>query len=83
VLAIAEHVQEVPGDGARFIRVARVEGRLAAAGLSFGKIDLVAEALENFCDGDADLREDLIDDAGDKQCYASAHWGEFNMEWWS
>jgi hypothetical protein len=79
VFGIAEHVQEMPGDGARFIRVTGVEGRLAAAGLGFGKINLVAQAIENFRDGDADLRKDLIDDAGDKQCYASAHWGEFNM----
>ena len=69
----------MPGDGARFIRVAGVEGGLAATGLSFGKIDLVTQPLENFCDGDADLREDLIDDAGDKQGDASTHWGEFNM----
>jgi hypothetical protein len=34
------------------------------------------------CDGDADLRKDLIDDTGDKQGDASAHWGEFNMVWW-
>jgi hypothetical protein len=43
------------------------------------KIDLVAQTFQHFRDGDADLRVDLIDDAGDKQGDAGAHWGEFNM----
>ena len=75
VLRIAENVEEVPGDGARFIRVAGVESGLAAAGLGFGEIDLIAEALKHLCDGDADLWEDLIDDAGHKQGDTGAHSG--------
>jgi hypothetical protein len=79
VFRIAEDVQEMPGDGARFVRIAGVEGGLAAAGLGFWKIHLVAQALQHLSDGDADLRENLIHDAGDKQRDASTHWGEFNM----
>ena len=55
------------GDLARFIAVAGIEGGLAAAGLSFGKMNLVAQALQHLRDSDADLRKDLIDDAGDEQ----------------
>ncbi len=75
VLAIAEHVEEMPGDSARFIRVAGVEGGLAAAGLGRGEIDLITEVLQHLRDGDADLREGLIDDAGDKQGDAGAQYG--------
>ena len=59
--------------------ITTVEMRLAAAGLGYGEIDFIPQALKDLCDGDADLRKDLIDDAGDKQGDASAHWGEFNM----
>ena len=85
VFGIAENVEEMAGDGARLVWVAGVESRLAAASLGLGKIDLVAQALEHFCDSDADLREDLIDDAGDEQGDAGAHSGSltcpesFNM----
>jgi hypothetical protein len=79
VFRIVEDVEEMPGDGARFIRIAGVEGGLAAAGLGRGEIDLVAQAFQHLSDGDANLRENLIHDAGDKQRNASAHWGEFNM----
>ena len=79
VFGIPEHIKEMPGDGARFVRIAGVEGGLPAAGLGFWKVDLVAQALQHLGDGDADLRENLIHDAGDKQGDASAHWGEFNM----
>ncbi len=64
---------------ARFVRIAGVERRLAAAGLGFGKVDLVAQALQHLRDGDADLGKNLIDDAGDKQGDALAQCGEFNM----
>ncbi len=75
VFRIAEDIQEMPGDLARFLRIAGVEGGLAAAGLSFGEIDLVAQALQHLRDGDADLGENLIDDAGDKQGDARAQSG--------
>ncbi len=75
VFRIAENVEEMPGDGASLVRITRVEGGLAAASLSFGKIDLIAQTFEHFCDGDADLRKDLIDDAGDKQGDTGAHSG--------
>jgi hypothetical protein len=52
-------------------------------------VDLIAKAFEHLCDGDADLREDLIDDAGHKQGDTGAHSGSLtcpessNMVWWS
>ena len=55
------------GDLTRFFCVAAIERGLAAAGLSFRKMDLVAQALQDLHDGDADLGENLIDDAGDEQ----------------
>ncbi len=47
----------------RFVGIAGIECGLAAAGLSFGKIDLIAEAFQHLRDRDADLRE-----KSDRQC---------------
>ena len=55
--------------------IAGIEGGLAAAGLRFREIDLVAQALQHLGDRDADLGKDLIDDAGDEQGDARAHCG--------
>jgi len=54
------------GDAAGFIHIAAVERGLAAAGLVLAEIDLASGALQNFGHGDSDARENLIDDAGDK-----------------
>ncbi len=67
VFGIAEDAEEVAGDAGGFGAIAAIEGGLAAAGLGFGEIDGVAEALEDGGDGEADLGEDLIDDAGGKE----------------
>ena len=66
VLGAAKDIQKVPGDLARFVCVAGVEGGLAAAGLRFWEINLVAQPFQNLCDGDADLGKNLIDDAGNE-----------------
>jgi 3-deoxy-D-manno-oct-2-ulosonic acid (Kdo) hydroxylase len=79
VFGIAEDIQEVPRDGARFVRIAGIKRRLAATSLGRGKVNLVSQALQHLRDGDADLGKNLIDDAGDKQRNGLAHWGEFNM----
>ena len=67
VFGIAKDIQKMQGDLARFIGIAGVESGLAAAGLRFGEINLVAQALQHLRHGDANLGENLIDDAGDKQ----------------
>ncbi len=67
VFRIAKDIQEMPGDFPRFVRIAGIECGLAAAGLRFGEIDRIAQPLQHLSDGDADLRENLIDDAGDEQ----------------
>ena len=79
VLGIAKDFEKMPRDGARFVRIAGIKSRLAAAGLGLRKMNLVTKAIEHLGDGDADLRKNLIDDAGDKQGDGLAHWGEFNM----
>ena len=63
VLRVAEDIQKMPGNLARFIRISAIECRLAAARLGLRKIDLETETLEYLSYRDADLREDLIDDA--------------------
>src|SRR5437762_481453 len=68
-----EHGKKMPGHLARFVAESAVEGRLAATGLGFGKIYFVAGALEHFGHRHAHFREQLIDDAGDKQRDPSGH----------
>jgi len=75
IFGIAKNVKKMPRDGARFVRVAGVEGGLAAAGLRLGEVDLITQAFQHLSDGDADLRKYLIDDAGDKQGNARAQSG--------
>src|SRR5579871_7054789 len=70
VLSVAKRVQETAGHGGRLFRVPAVERRLPAAGLILREIDLVAQTLEHVGSGDSDLRKDLIDDTGDKECDA-------------
>src|ERR1039458_5340609 len=52
---------------ARFVPVARVESRLAAAGLALGEINRKAQAFENLGHGEADLGEKLIDETGNEE----------------
>jgi hypothetical protein len=50
----------------RLLAIAGIEGRLSAAGLVFGKIDLVADALEYVGHGHTHSGEELIYNAGDE-----------------
>jgi len=75
VLGVAKNFEKMPGDLARLIGVAGVERGLAATGLGYAKLDFVAQALQHCGDRDANLREDLIDDAGDEQRDARAQSG--------
>jgi hypothetical protein len=52
-----------------------VEEWLAAAGLRRGKMDAAPEMLEDFCDRHADVRLELIREAGDEQGDISRHTG--------
>ena len=61
-----ENTPEVLFDGARFIDETGIEGRLSAAGLRFAKLDVAAGAFQHFGHGDADLRENLVHQAGDE-----------------
>jgi hypothetical protein len=79
VFGIAKNIQKVPSDLPRFVGVTGIESGLAATSLRFGKMNLIAQALQHLRDGDSDLGKNLIDDAGDKQGDALVHWGEFNM----
>src|SRR5579863_3188532 len=67
IFGVAKRVEKTARYGGRFLGVAAVERGLAAAGLILGEIDLVAEASQHVGCGKADLREDLIDDTGDKE----------------
>ena len=67
VLGVAEDVQKMPGNLARFLGISAVERRLAAARLGPRKIDLETETVEHLSHRDADLREELVDDAGDEK----------------
>ncbi len=71
-LGIAKGGELRGGDGAGLVPVAGIEGRLAAAGLGLGVVDLVAEALEDFDHGHADLRVERIDEAGNEKGDAHA-----------
>ncbi len=73
VFGIAECIEKVPGDCARFFGKAAIERGLAAAGLRVRKINLEAQPLQHLSHGDSDLWEHLIDDAGDEQRDALFH----------
>ncbi len=71
VIVVAEDLEESFGQRAGVGVQADVGHRLAAAGLLFGKLDLAAEALQHLDRGQADLRIELVDVAGDEE--ADAH----------
>jgi len=66
VVGCAEDVQEMAGNFAGVVGISTIKGGLAAAGLSCGEVDLVAQALQHFCHGDSDFWKNLIDDARDE-----------------
>jgi hypothetical protein len=67
VLRAAETIQKMPGNLARFIWKSAIERGLSAARLGSRKIDLETETFEHLSHRDADLREELVDDASDEQ----------------
>ena len=54
----------------RFVHEARVERRLAAAGLTRGKFHRQAEPFQDADHGHAGVREKLVDQAGDEKLHA-------------
>jgi hypothetical protein len=58
---------------ARLLVVTAIEGGLPATGLIFREIEFVAKAFKDVRHGDPDVREKLIDEAGDEQRYAAWH----------
>jgi hypothetical protein len=52
------------GNFAGVFGISTIEGGLAAAGLGWGEIDLIPEALQHFRHGDSDFWKHLIDNAG-------------------
>ena len=67
VLRVAEDFQKMPRNLACLLGVSAIERRLAAARLGLWKIDLETETLEHLSHRDGDLREELVDHAGDEQ----------------
>jgi L-rhamnose isomerase / sugar isomerase len=68
-LRTAEHPDESAGEGARLFTVTGVEVHLPTAGLSVGKLDVVAEALEEPNRRDAGLRHERVGEAGHEERY--------------
>jgi hypothetical protein len=62
-----EDFDHAGGKGAGVGVEAVVEEGLAAAGLRFGEDDLAAEMFEDFGDGDADVRIELVGQAGNEE----------------
>jgi hypothetical protein len=61
-----ERIQEVARHRPRFGPIARIEGRLAAAGLALGESNLEAEVFQDIGHSEAHLGEKLIDDTGNE-----------------
>src|SRR5579864_5238611 len=72
-LALFENVEEMPRHRARLVAITAVEGRLAATGLGLGKIHGEAQALEHVRHGQTNLREELVDHAGNKERDPASH----------
>jgi hypothetical protein len=77
---IAKDIQKMPRDAASFFCVAGIKGGLSAAGLSFGEINLKAQAFQHLGDGDSDLGENLVDNASDEQGDARVQSGSLTWE---
>ena len=60
----------VAGDLGRIVAVARIEGRLAAAGLVFRNLDDAARLFQEFHRGKADGGPEQVDQAGDEKADA-------------
>jgi hypothetical protein len=61
-----EDFDEPPGQGARFLPIAGVKGRLAAAGLPLVEYYFTTRTPQHFDRGSADRRPKLIDQTGDE-----------------
>src|ERR1700676_2229797 len=57
----------MPRDFAGLFAIAGIKGRLPAARLGLGKIDLVSDPFQHVGHGEPDLRENLVNDTSDKQ----------------
>ena len=66
VLGVAEDFQKMPGNLARLLRISAIERGLAAARLGLRKIDVETETFKHLSHRNADLREELVHDAGDE-----------------
>src|SRR3546814_11868800 len=67
VVVAFEGLDDPPRDGARILGVAGIVGRLAAAGLRPRHLDIAAGILQQLDGGEADLRPEQVDQAGDEQ----------------
>src|SRR5581483_1231002 len=69
VLTIGEDIEKARRELAGLGAITAIEGRLAAAGLRFRKVDLDAQPSEQFNHADADLRKELVNQTGDEERY--------------
>jgi hypothetical protein len=67
VLSAFQNPCRMPRHLTRLRAVSRVEGRLSAAGLALGKVDLETEPLEDISHGYSGPGEQLVDDAADEE----------------
>src|SRR6185436_1626287 len=72
-LRVPVDVDEVARDRSRLVAEARVEGRLAAAGLPCVELDLAAGLLEHGHRRARDLRTQLVDETRDEERDAALH----------
>ena len=63
---VLERLEKMARHGARLGAIAAIEGGLAAAGLFFGEVHLIAERFQHVGHGQPDFWEKLVDHAGDK-----------------
>jgi hypothetical protein len=63
----------MPRHGARFGAISAVKRRLPAARPGLRKVHLPADSLQNVRHGHANLGEELVDHAGNKQRHPSTH----------
>ena len=66
VLGIAEDIDKVARHLSGLFAISGVKRRLPATGLGFREVNLITDALQDAGHRETDIREDLIDNAGDE-----------------